>query len=129
MAHMSAVLSLQTSGPAADANESRVAKRSRVFMRAAARIPESNCQFHLSIKDISSTGLRALPELQLFQDTTIEVDLRNIGWVAGQVVWVDSKGVAGVRFSKVIQPDRTRSEVSGSLGPAPPGAVAALRRL
>ncbi|MDP3677053.1 MAG: PilZ domain-containing protein [Novosphingobium sp.] len=113
----------------AEANECRVAKRSRVFMRANMRVRGSTLEHPLSIKDISSTGLKARLEVSLFPGTHVEIDLRNIGWVAGEVVWVDSQGVVGVRFSVVIQPERTHSQVSGAYRPAPSMLAPQLRRL
>lgn len=126
---MSAVLSIDMLGSAAATEESRAAKRSRVFMRANARVRGSTLELALAIKDISSTGLRAIPEMSLSQGTHIEIDLKNIGWVAGQIVWVDANGVVGVRFLNIIDPERTRSQVSGSYGAGSSSAAPALRRL
>ena len=114
---------------AAQAADCRVVKRSRVLMRANMRVGESTLEYPLSIKDISSTGLRAATEVSLFPGTRIEIDLRHIGWVAGEVVWVDSKGQIGVRFSADIQPEHTQSQVSGTYGPAPSSVTPQLRRL
>ncbi|MDP3674145.1 MAG: PilZ domain-containing protein [Novosphingobium sp.] len=126
---MSALRIIDNVDEAAEANECRVAKRSRVFMRANMRVRGSTFEYPLSIKDISSTGLKAAMDVSLFPGTRVEIDLRNIGWVAGEVVWVDSKGVVGVRFSAVVQPERTHSQVSGSYGPAPSSVAPQLRRL
>ncbi len=83
----------------------------------------------MSIKDISSTGLKAILEVKLFAGTHVEVDLRNIGWVAGQVIRADPEGTVGIRFARVIQPELTRNRISGSYRPAPTMTASVLRAL
>lgn len=84
--------------------------------------------YGLSIMDISSTGLKARVEIGLMKGTRVEVELRNIGWVPGQVAWVGGNGTVGIRLARVIQPELTRNQVTGSYGQAPVGTPV-LRRL
>lgn len=126
---MSALRIIDGDGRAAEAEECRVAKRSRVFMRANVRVLGSTLECPISIKDISSTGLKAAIDVRLCPGTRVEIELRNLGWVDGEVVWVDRNGVVGLRFSTVIQPERTQSQVSGDYRPAPSTVALGLRRV
>ena len=83
----------------------------------------------MSVKDISSTGLKGILEVKLFAGTHVEIDLRNIGWVAGQVVRTDRGGTVGIRFARIIPSELTRNRISGSYGPAPVVTTAVLRPL
>lgn len=100
-------------------DEQRVTNRSRVLMRAIMRIRGAAFDYPVTIKDISSTGLRATTNISMFTGTRIEIELKNIGWVPGEVVWADAEGQIGVRFDAVIQPERTQNQITGTYR-APP---------
>lgn len=106
----------------------RVAKRTRVLMRANMRVPTTGDEHALTIRNISSTGLLAAGNVSLFSGTRVEVDLPNIGWMAGEIVWHEN-GVVGVHFAAIIQPERTLSEINGNFGPAPSKLSQPLRRV
>ena len=56
------------------------------------------------------------------------VEVRNIGWVAGSVVWQNGAHI-GVRFDSPIDPDKARIAVTGSFAPPPHPPRVALRRI
>ena len=103
-------------------SEQRVAPRRHVLMRASMRVRGSEQVYAVTIKDISSTGLRARTAISVFPSAKVEIELPNIGWTAGQVVRTE-EGLIAVRFAAIIDPERTQSKVSGSYGP-PPSATA-----
>ena len=105
-------------------NEQRVAPRRHVLMRASMRIPGSDQVFAVTIKDISSTGLRARTAVSVFPGAKVEIELPNIGCIGGQVVRTE-EGLIAVRFAAIIDPDQTQSKVTGSYGPPPSAATRA----
>lgn len=87
-------------------------------MRASMRVRGGSEAYPINVKDISSTGMKASADVALFVGTRVELDLRNIGSVPGEVVWIGEGGQVGIRFATIIQPERIQTKVSGSYGPA-----------
>src|SRR5687768_16751669 len=87
----------------AAADEGRGAPRQRVLIRAAIRVRGSDATHPITVKDISSTGLRASTVVNLFVGAQIEVELPNLGWIGGQVVR-SVAGTLGIRFGAIIDP-------------------------
>lgn len=108
------------------AEDKRVARRSKLFMRANLRVRGLDLEYALTIKDISSTGLRAASSVSLSHGTRVEIDLPNIGWTAGEIVW-QNNGAIGIRFAAIIQPERTLKKVTGTYGSAPSSLFPQLR--
>ena len=108
--------------------EQRVAPRLRVLMRASLRMRGNDQIFAVTIKDISSTGLRANAPVSMFPGANVEIELPNIGWTPGQVVRAD-EGVIGVRFAAIIDPARAQAKVTGSYGPPPSPSTTRLLRV
>ena len=88
-------------------------------MRASLRVRGSNQLFAVTVKDISSTGLKANTAVSVFPGANVEIELPNIGWIAGQVIRAE-EGTVSLRFAVVIDPDQTQSKVTGSYGQPPP---------
>ena len=99
-------------------NEQRVAPRRHVLMRASMRVPGSDQVYAITVKDISSTGLRARTAVSVFPGAKVELELPNIGWIGGQVVRTE-EGLIAVRLAAVIDPEQAQSKVTGSYGPPP----------
>ena len=97
----------------------RQATRSRRLLKTSIRVRGEDADFAIIVRDISSTGLKATTASALFAGTRIEVELLNLGWVSGEVVWAGCRGQVGVRFSCVINPDVTHVRISGSYGSMP----------
>ena len=110
-------------------DDRRAALRRRVLMRAAMRVRGSGEIFAITVKDISSTGLKASTAVAMFPGTLLEIELPNIGWVAGEVQRIDGQGSVSVQFGAIIDPDQTQPRVTGSYGPAPTGTNPQLRRV
>jgi hypothetical protein len=98
-------------------------------MRAAIRVRGSALEYPVTIKDISSTGMSARSDVSLFAGTRIEIDLPNIGWIPGEVVRIGEKGLIGVRFAAVIQPELTLTRVQSTSRPLPSQGLEQLRRV
>jgi hypothetical protein len=113
-----------------EGGEATIAPRRRVLMRAEMRIRGKDVSYPVTVRDISSTGLRASASVNVFAGTIIEVQLPNLGWIPGEVVRTGEDRDIGVQFGMVIEPEHTQTRVTGSYGPAPSGASGpALRRV
>ena len=118
---------LEIAAPA-EPGEHRAAVRRRVLMRAAIRMPGQGEEWSLTVKDLSSTGMKAMAAVSMFPGTRVEICLPNIGWVPGEIARIEGESAVGIRFGAVIDPERAQTRVSGSYGTAPPMATL-LRRV
>lgn len=103
-------------------SENRVAPRRRVLIRAAIRLRGNEAIHPVTVKDISSTGLKAITELSFFVGSRVEIQLPNLGWVPGEVVRTDQTGCMGIRFGVVIDPAQTQVRITGNYS-APPSTI------
>ncbi len=106
--------------PATRSGELRAAVRRRVLMRSTMRLRGQAEEWPLTLKDLSSTGMKARSSVSLFPGTRVEISLPNIGWVPGEIVRIEGEDAIGIRFGAVIDPEQTQVRVSGSYGAAPP---------
>lgn len=79
----------------------------------------------VKVKNLSSGGMMVEGDLRLKRGTRVAVELRNIGPVAGVVVWVRAPRF-GVAFEEEIDPKLARTQVYGGDKEAPVFARAAL---
>jgi hypothetical protein len=114
----------------ANSGDQRIAPRRRVLMRAAIRLQGQEASYALKVRDISSTGLKAHADVNVFVGSIVEVQLPNLGWIPAEVVRADGDLGVGVRFERVIEPEATQTTVTGSYGTAPhASATPSLRRV
>lgn len=64
----------------------------------------------IRVRNLSSTGLMADSEVDYDLGASVEVGLRGIGTIAGEVVWVRG-GRMGITFGETIDPRRARQPV------------------
>ena len=85
--------------PAADP----VGGRRSVFAIAQLRLKGQD-GFEVRVRNFSSGGLMAELPHAIAPDSAVEVDLPQVGWVSGRVVW-QTEGRAGIAFDQTIDPD------------------------
>src|SRR6202007_1121158 len=61
----------------------------------------------IRIRNLSSTGMMAVCDVSYDEGASVEVGLRGIGIVTGEIVWV-REGRIGITFSEPIDPLRAR---------------------
>ena len=115
--------------PLHEAGDLRAAARRRVLMRATMRLQGQSDGWPLTVKDLSSTGMKARAPVAMFPGSRVEIGLPNIGWVPGEIVRIEGEDAIGIRFGVVIDPEATQVRVSGSYGAAPGAAAVQLRRV
>jgi PilZ domain len=115
-----------------DNREAAAAKRGNnrdsLLVKATLRFPNSGEEGEVRVRNISSGGLMAEAPLRAPRGETVEVKLRNIGWVSGKVAWV-AETRFGISFDYPIDPKATHHSV-GTGGPSPdvPHYLAKLNR-
>ncbi|MES2495373.1 MAG: PilZ domain-containing protein [Pseudomonadota bacterium] len=65
----------------------------------------------IRVRNLSSTGLMADSNVEYDLGSHVEVGLRGIGLVQGEIVWVRG-GRMGITFSETVDPKRARMPVS-----------------
>ena len=65
----------------------------------------------IRIRNLSSTGLMAEAQFDLGVGASVEIGLRGIDVVLGEVVWANG-GKVGIRFRAEIDPTRTRTPIA-----------------
>jgi hypothetical protein len=64
----------------------------------------------IRIRNLSSTGMMAVCDVAYDEGTLVEIGLRGIGVVAGEIVWVRG-GKIGITFQEPIDPMMARRKV------------------
>ncbi|SEH19829.1 PilZ domain-containing protein [Sphingopyxis sp. YR583] len=89
---------------------SRSADRDSLFMQAALILPGSADPVTVRVRNLSPGGMLAEAKVKVAQGAAIEVDLRNVGPVAGRVIWV-GEGKFGIAFDRPVDPQAVRRQV------------------
>jgi PilZ domain len=91
--------------PALDAaaEAKRVADRDSLLMIATLRFPGSNEEGDVRIRNLSAGGLMAEAPVRVARGEKVEIKLRNLGWLSGNVAWV-AEGRIGISFDHPINP-------------------------
>jgi hypothetical protein len=92
--------------------------RDSLFMLATLRFPASSEEGDVRIRNLSAGGLMAEAPLRVARGEKVEIKLRNIGWITGNVAWV-AEGRIGVAFDHVINPKDARKPAGSSPEPIP----------
>ena len=64
----------------------------------------------IRVRNLSSTGLMADSQVDYDLGASVEVGLRGVGIITGEIVWVRD-GRMGITFSETIDPKRARQPV------------------
>lgn len=92
------------------------------------RVDGETTNFSIRIRDLSAGGLRAQFAECRLTGARIAVEIRNIGWVNGRVMWQNDAHI-GIRFDTPIDPEKARITVTGSFAAPPPPPRVVQRRL
>ena len=89
---------------------SRGADRDSLFLQAGLILPGSPDPVTVRVRNLSPGGMLAEANVKVAQGTAVEVDLRNVGPVAGRVIWV-GEGKFGIAFDRQVDPQAVRRQV------------------
>jgi PilZ domain len=102
--------------------------RDSLLVKAVLRFPVTGEEGEVRVRNISSGGLMAEAPLRAPRGETVEVKLRNIGWISGKVAWV-AESRFGIAFDYPIDPKATHhSAASSQSNPDVPHYLAKLNR-
>ena len=102
-----------------DGSENRQIARDSLFVMADLRLPGSQEEHRIKVRNLSAGGMMGEGSLRVVRGDDIEVNIRNIGWVAGSVAWVQDDRF-GVAFREEIDPKVARAPVgAGGSAPSP----------
>ncbi|MEY2944284.1 MAG: hypothetical protein RLY97_2298 [Pseudomonadota bacterium] len=84
--------------------------RDSLFLQANLRLPDQPDEYRVKIRNLSANGCMAESGITALVGTKIEIDIRNLGWIVGTVVWViDSR--MGIAFEDPIDPRVARQTI------------------
>ncbi|MGV3729312.1 MAG: PilZ domain-containing protein [Sphingopyxis sp.] len=93
---------------------SRGADRDSLFLQAELAIAGRPDRITVRVRNLSPGGMLAEAKLAVEPGAAVEVELRNVGAVAGRVIWVGD-GKFGIAFDRLVDPQAVRRQVvSGS---------------
>lgn len=84
--------------------------RDSLFLMAEVRLPESDAEHRIKVRNLSAGGMMAEGPVKVQRGTQIEVNLRNIGWVEGVVAWIQENRF-GIAFHEEVDPKLARAQV------------------
>lgn len=91
-------------------NSQRQIERDSLFLMAELRVDGAEDVHSIRVRNLSAGGMMGEGLVRIARDTRVVVNLRNIGWVAGSVAWVQDNRF-GVAFREEINPKRVREQL------------------
>jgi len=104
---------LDLNSPASD-NPKRDAERDSLFLKTKIQFANGETYDDVRVRNISAGGMMAEAAIQPKRGDSLEVELRNIGWVTGSVAWV-ATGRFGIAFDHSIDPKLARKPVGNGM--------------
>lgn len=91
--------------------ETRGVSRDSLFLLAAIRIEQGENQHRIRVRNLSDGGMMGEGSLPIRRGHRVEVELRNLGWVAGTVAWVQDSRF-GIAFDDEVDSQAARRPVN-----------------
>lgn len=101
--------------------ETRQVNRDSLFLLAQLRVDGSDELYRVKVRNLSAGGMMAEGLAPVTRGGPVQVELRNIGWVAGQVAWKQDDRF-GIAFADEIDPRLARAPVAAT-APSPISAA------
>jgi hypothetical protein len=93
------------------ASLSRSTDRDSLFMQASLLAPGQPTPLVVRVRNLSAGGMLAeAPTRGIAQGMSIEIELKNVGFVPGRVVWI-GEGKFGIAFDHPVDPQAVRRQV------------------
>lgn len=116
-----------------DGSENRQLARDSLFVMADLRLDGVDGEHRIKMRNLSSGGMMGEGAVRVSRGASVQVNVRNIGWVEGTVAWVQDNRF-GVAFTEEIDPRDARSPLGEGTAasthprpvvfdPAPGGAI------
>lgn len=92
-------------------NDQRQIARDSLFLMAELRVDGIEGDHKVRVRNLSAGGLMAEGNVRPHRGQAVWVNLRNLGWIEGQVAWVQDNRF-GVAFNEEIDPRPAHSAPS-----------------
>lgn len=89
-------------------SDSRHIPRDSLFIMADLRVRGQDGEHRLKVRNLSAGGLMAEGAVKVSRGDSVQVALRNVGWVEGTVAWVQDNRF-GIAFVEEIDPKAVRA--------------------
>lgn len=96
----------------------RAQRRDSLLLRAEVRSLDGHGAITAIVRNLSAGGMMAEHDFVYPIDTRVEVQLRNLGAVAGRVAWTVENRM-GIAFDREINPAAARKPMLKTSNPAP----------
>ncbi|WP_271078899.1 PilZ domain-containing protein [Aurantiacibacter sp. MUD61] len=93
--------------------DTRQVGRDSLFLLAQVRVDGKEPTARVKVRNLSAGGMMAEGNLDVMRGARVDVELRNLGWVAGTVAWCQGDRF-GIAFVDEIDPKLARAPVQGS---------------
>ncbi|MDE1468558.1 PilZ domain-containing protein [Aurantiacibacter sp. D1-12] len=93
--------------------DTRQVGRDSLFLLAQVRVDGQDNASRVKVRNLSAGGMMAEGEMDVIRGARVEVELRNLGWVAGTVAWCQGNRF-GIAFVDEIDPKLARAPVAGT---------------
>jgi microcystin degradation protein MlrC len=100
-----------------DGSENRQIARDSLFLMAELRVDGLPEEHRIKVRNLSDGGMMGDGAVRVMRGSSVEVNIRNIGWVQGSVAWVHDTRF-GVAFQEPIDSRVARVKPTGE-DPAP----------
>ncbi len=92
--------------------------RDSLFLKAVLKFASIEGEIDVRIKNLSAGGLMAETPIRVVRGEKVEINLRNVGWISGNVAWI-TEGRMGIAFDHPIDPMVVRKPVGQNNGEIP----------
>jgi hypothetical protein len=92
-------------------NDPRQIERDSLFVMADLRVEGVGEEQRVKVRNLSAGGMMAEGDVKVQPGASIEVNIRNIGWIDGSVAWVQDNRF-GIAFREEIDPKVARAPMS-----------------
>ena len=96
-----------------DEAEQRQLTRDSLFVMADLRLDGSDEEHRIKVRNLSSGGMMGEGPVRVKRGASLEVHIRNIGWVEGSIAWVQDDRF-GIAFNDEIDPKVARAPATPS---------------
>ena len=98
--------------------DNRQVSRDSLFLMADLRVDGLDGEYRIKVRNLSPGGMMGEGRVRVVRGAIVDVNIRNLGWVAGSVAWVQDDRF-GIAFREDIDPKLARAPLSVAEDPAP----------
>lgn len=106
--------------------DTRDVERDSVFLLTHLTCERGRAIGSVKVRNLSAGGMMVEGDVRAERGERITAELRNIGFVAGMVVWVQGRRM-GIAFDEPVDPKQARMQIPGGDKEAPGYARPALK--